>query len=203
MTEVFLADVGGLNDPLESPALLGRVCQGRREKISKFACAEDRIRSLGAGLLLEEVFPLFGVNVGEIYTGRGGKPMHPKIGFNLSHSGEKVMLAISVGAVGCDLEKGRKIPARMSERLPKAREYLERFPQEEREKEFFRLWTMRESYLKMTGEGISGMMGVSFLPGESIFRKGVFFHEYFSEGYAIFVCAEEESFGTLKEISIR
>ncbi len=81
--------------------------------------------------------------------------------FNLSHSENMAILGINRDRrIGVDLEKVR--PMENAEQLAKrffcASEYdlLTQAIPEERDKLFFQLWTAKESYLKGTGEGISG-----------------------------------------------
>ena len=76
-----------------------------------------------------------------------------------------------------------------------------------RTSEFFRLWTMKESYLKMTGEGISFPLNrIEFKLGEPIgvYRDGekcdCHVREYEIPGYKVSVCAEEDEFAEKIEI---
>lgn len=64
--------------------------------------------------------------------------------FNLSHSGDLVLVAFSHTEIGVDVEKIR----------PVNREKFT-FIDAEDDEEFFEKWTERESYLKLTGEGIT------------------------------------------------
>lgn len=102
--------------------------------------------------------------------GRNGKPYlqdHPFY-FNLSHSGEYVFCAISDREVGVDIQQFRPVDeVRLTRRFFSEEEQkaLERcLDREEQRKLFYRLWTRKEAYGKLTGEGIAASMGRSVLP---------------------------------------
>ncbi|MBO7151347.1 MAG: hypothetical protein J6V77_00775, partial [Clostridia bacterium] len=63
--------------------------------------------------------------------------------FNLSHSDDLVVLAVSNTEIGVDVERIR----------PVHREKFA-FIEAEDDEEFFEKWTERESYVKFTGEGV-------------------------------------------------
>jgi len=86
----------------------------------------------------------------------GGKPVH----FNLSHSGERAVLAVSDDVeVGIDLEQIRAI-----EHVDLARRYFHRNEvaaierlrdTQEQHHAFFRIWTLKEAVVKALGTGLS------------------------------------------------
>lgn len=101
--------------------------------------------------------------------GRNGKPYlqdYPFY-FNLSHSGEYVFGAISDREVGVDIQQFRPVDeVRLARRFFSEEEQnaLEKcFNREEQRKLFYRLWTRKEAYGKLTGEGIAASMGRSVL----------------------------------------
>lgn len=78
--------------------------------------------------------------------------------FNLSHSGEYTALAFSLSSpVGIDIEKIRSSvkPLEISDRFyhPKEAQEIFRLPPQEQKEVFFRLWTLREAFLKGLGTG--------------------------------------------------
>ncbi len=66
--------------------------------------------------------------------------------FNLSHSDNLVVLAVSNTEIGVDVEKIRPV---RREKFP--------FIEAEDDEEFFEKWTERESYVKFTGEGVGSI----------------------------------------------
>lgn len=86
--------------------------------------------------------------------------------FNLSHSGDYVICVLSAEEVGVDIQQhragaGRRIAARYFSAQEKAA--LENC-KEDGDELFFRLWTRKEAYGKLTGQGIADTMGLNFLP---------------------------------------
>lgn len=79
--------------------------------------------------------------------------------FNLSHSADLALLAVAVGRdVGVDVERvdPRVEIEALARRFfaPEERAALARLPGEERAREFFRIWTLKEAYLKALGVGL-------------------------------------------------
>jgi 4'-phosphopantetheinyl transferase len=98
----------------------------------------------------------------QIQTHKEGKPYIPQnpLYFNLSHSEELAMLALSFqGEVGIDIEYLNpdidtiNIPKRFFH--PLECEQLEQMPPEKRQHYFYYCWTGKEAYLKAKGVGIA------------------------------------------------
>lgn len=160
MVKLYVADISNLPDPLSCPELLEKLPVKRQQKIYNSKQEKSRRQSMGVGLLLQKVLALSHMEDSRVYVGEHGKPMIDGLEFSLSHSSDFVICAVSDKPVGCDVEKIRKATERVAERYFSCSEraYLNRFFGEQYDRAFFRLWTMKESYVKMTGEG----MGVPF-----------------------------------------
>ncbi len=82
----------------------------------------------------------------------------PPIEFNIAHSGDKVVLAVSRGpALGVDVEcLERRTDTVALERYfaPEEVAALRVLPPPERRRRFFELWTLKEAYLKARGVGL-------------------------------------------------
>ncbi len=99
------------------------------------------------------------------YT-KKGKPYisqnknNPTIHFNLSHTNNQIIYAISKNIVGIDIENIHKQTnyEQLAKRFFCASEYetINQAKQEEKAKIFYSFWTGKEAYLKAIGEGISG-----------------------------------------------
>ena len=141
----------------------GRLSRQRIEKANHFRRPEDRERSLCAGLLLDYALMRFGrrEKTEEIGISEHGKPVLlscPELFFNLSHSINLVMAVTSDRPCGCDVEEVRKAVAGVSRRFFCEEECQEIFSCPEgvqRDRMFTRFWTMKESYVKMTGTGLT------------------------------------------------
>lgn len=98
--------------------------------------------------------------------GQNGKPSlvqndsSEELFFNFTHSADRAICAVThIGPVGVDLEQVQAWDdLRELEKLVFTTEeitLLEQLAQEERDDEFFRLWTHKEALVKATGDGLS------------------------------------------------
>ena len=90
-----------------------------------------------------------------------GKPLLPEspIQFNLSHSGDYALIALSDALVGIDIERHK--PAKdvlaIAQRYFTSAEYLYIKDQDDQNNisTFYDIWSMKEAYVKALGEGIA------------------------------------------------
>lgn len=85
-----------------------------------------------------------------------GKPFlieYPNVFFNISHCRYGCVAAVSDSPVGADIQDIRPFSWKVAEKVccNKELEFLEKSPDKSRE--FTRMWAMKESYAKMTGQG--------------------------------------------------
>ncbi len=98
---------------------------------------------------------------GQIEKTDQGKPFLPEFPafhFNITHSKELIMIALSQGPVGVDLERVRKLnvlPIAKRFFSPEELLFLEEEDQEQNQQTFFKLWTAKEAALKANGGGIA------------------------------------------------
>ncbi|MCF8403415.1 MAG: 4'-phosphopantetheinyl transferase superfamily protein [Bacteroidales bacterium] len=138
-----------------------------------------------------------------------GKPFiknNNSIFFNISHSGDWIVCAISSKDVGIDVEKIKKPVYRIAERYfsKEERAALSRLDEPEKTVYFFDLWTLKESYLKMLGKGLTKSLGSFTISRENahfkIIESGyelkkVFFMQYnFDKDYTVSVCSNGDQF---------
>ena len=157
MMEYELLDIRTLPDPQEDADALAEIPDWRRDYILRYKLPTDRKRSLGAWRLLEKALTRHGCSVRDVTVGEHGKLICKGVCVNLSHSGDMALCVISDVPVGCDIEQVKDAPFAVAKRVftAKERRYLDEASNpEEANRRFFRLWTMKESYLKMTGEGL-------------------------------------------------
>lgn len=76
--------------------------------------------------------------------------------FNLSHSGNYVLCVCGDERVGCDIQIVKSYNERIAKRFFNSEEYNLLCASDNKETDFTRLWTLKESVLKFQGTGISG-----------------------------------------------
>ena len=164
----------------------------RREKIKALRMRKDKNLSLGAGVLLDRGLKEYGLCERNMEYGfiQNKKPVFlnaPDVHFNISHSGTMAIAAFSDSPVGCDIEMCAKADLKLSDRFFTEREaeLLHLLPEKERDGMFYRLWTIKESYMKYTGEGMSlplNAFEIIFTPdGPQIERNGEHAHVKITE----------------------
>jgi 4'-phosphopantetheinyl transferase len=155
------------------PALLAdwRQCLDADElaRAGRFHFERDRIIYTAAHWLLRSALSEMGNGLPaaawRFATGPHGKPCidpalgHDALGFNLSHTKGLVACAITANAeVGIDVERiePRRSGLDIAEHYFSAAEVelLRAMPAARQVRTFFRLWTLKESLIKTTGEGL-------------------------------------------------
>ena len=134
----------------------------RKEKVKRYRFLKDRVLSLGAELLLKKALTDCGITLPENRYGfkTNGKPFIKGLewfNFNISHSEDLVMIAVSENEIGCDIEKVTDIDLDIAKKFFFREEYEDIAAvaaSEERNELFFRYWTLKESFMKVTGLGI-------------------------------------------------
>jgi 4'-phosphopantetheinyl transferase len=119
------------------------------------------ISEMGGRLLEYAVSRLYRIGVPELSRDKGkyGKPcfrIHPEVRFNISHSGDLVICAVSDFEIGIDIqEKSRMNTDRIAKKVMSPVEHKKYLESSERQDFFYRVWVMKESYVKWTGDGIT------------------------------------------------
>ncbi|MBO4411189.1 MAG: 4'-phosphopantetheinyl transferase superfamily protein [Lachnospiraceae bacterium] len=142
---VYFADLEPLLDPAFFEPAMRKASPERRDRANRFRFAEGRMRTLGGELLLRKALLDRGLGTRELNYGYGPqeKPYLidlPDFHFNISHSGEYVMLAAADREVGCDIEKIARYDLRVAKRFftPEEYECIAAAPPEEQKERFFR-----------------------------------------------------------------
>ena len=126
--------------------------QERQEKIARYRFDQDKMLSLAAGLLIRRA-----IGESPIILGEHGKPYAESgVFFSVSHSGRMAAIAVDDREIGLDVEQfpdnsRLKIADRFYHSAE--RDHVKRA--EDRRRAFCEIWTRKEAYLKMTGEGIA------------------------------------------------
>jgi 4'-phosphopantetheinyl transferase len=182
----------------------------RQRRIKALRRYKDAIRALIAELLLGEViFQHTGLKLTEVELAKNnyGKPFlrsNQDIKFNISHSGDWVVCVINAYEVGVDVEKIKPIEQSLWERFfaPEECAALLATPTVERIAHFFELWTLKESYVKAVGQGLSlslSSFAIQVTPaGIIICQDGKIstdwhFRQYeLAPGYKLAVCSAQQ-----------
>ena len=147
----------------------GRLPENLKPGIQRYRFLEDRKRRLAAREMVRAFLEKKGYSVRlETWTkGPQEKPYLPGMPyFNISHSGDWIVVVFSDQEVGIDIERISELDLEAVSRFfhPEEISLLEK---EAYDKQlFFRVWARKEAYLKATGKGITGgLSGVSVLEG--------------------------------------
>ena len=132
-----------------------------------------------------------------------GKPSlaeYPDIHYNLSHADGIACCMVADAECGIDCERIRPYRPNVIKRSFSDNEkfLLESTPESERDKIFFMLWTLKESYVKATGTGISYPLNtVNFSFDSGIINtniQGYTFRQYIiRDEYIISLCIKKTS----------
>lgn len=190
-------------DEFSAEKFLKFLPQNRREKFEKTKQKRDKENCVISYLLLKKSLADFGVENFEIEIGENGKPFlknNKNIFFNISHTNGGVAVVADTKPVGIDVQ----------DILPVKNGVIERcFSEEEKElisksnspeKEFTRLWTLKESAVKCNGETVAFLKNYCFEANEKTFIKyEKIFTTYERKNLLISVCGSRE-FSEIKEI---
>lgn len=175
---VYIVDVQPLLTPEVFERLLCRVPAYRQEKAKRFKFPSGRAQSLAVGLLLKKACEDFGIAGADehVVLGENEKPEFADVKdfhFNLSHSHERAMCVMAPYEVGCDVEQIKGDHSKLAERffMPAENAWIQaagapfnsdsHFDSDAtaqskvRDNAFYRLWTLKECYMKVTGRGLS------------------------------------------------
>ncbi len=149
-----------------------------------------------------------------IDRGEKGKPFIvgvENVFFNISHSGDYVVCAVSDREIGIDIEKRAKARMEVAGRFFHGEEVaqLKMLEEDKQDQLFFNYWSVKESFLKYIGTGLTRPLNsfiVSFSGGDvSLFEGGnklpLYVHACpVDDGYACHVCCEYEELTGIHEI---
>lgn len=219
---VLWADISELPDPIEKPEIAEGIPLRRKSKIFTYRLPHNRRQCLCSGLFEKYISDIYGFSTVDFGVDNNGKPqINNDIGINysISHSNNIVICAVSRNNIGCDIEKIKTISSNIAERFfcEGEKAYLKGFSDSEFENEFFRLWTIKESYIKMIGTGLRmGLAGFEIFFDKNANKRAIIkrkdkiencsIREYCipdNNSYKISVCTENDDFcGILRHFEI-
>ena len=161
----------------------------RAKKASRYRFPADKKRCIAGGLLLRR---FLGDNA--IFTDEFGKPRAESgVCFNLSHSGDWVMLAVGEKEIGCDIEQLRQTDALRMGRVVYTDAELELLRgSRDRLGCFYALWTKKEALLKCMGKGFHRAAKTVEVTGDLFAEDGdVFYFKTMAfSDYTVSVCTK-------------
>ncbi|WP_024834659.1 4'-phosphopantetheinyl transferase family protein [Ruminiclostridium josui] len=184
----------------------------RKAKMERFLFKEDSIRCL-----LGEVIARYAIcknlnyknEVISFKTDSNNKPYFPiashSVFYNISHSGDWVVCILSDKPCGIDVELIKQTKFDIAKRFfsPSEYENLMSQPEHYRTKYFFMLWTLKESYIKADGRGLSIPLDsfsfnidsgkISLSTKDTSNLSNYFFSQFeIDDNHIVSVCSEED-----------
>ena len=186
MIKIFIAEVGLLD--IES--CLGKVSAARREKTLRLAGDDDKRRSLGAEMLLIKA-----AGRDDYVLSKNEKPYFPdnEVFFSLAHCGDYAVCAVSDVPVGVDIELPRVGGARLAKRFFQPDEAALVYAADDPDREFCRLWTLKESYIKYADLRLGDVRSFSVVSGAHVCSFSSASHGE----YLIGCCAKTQDIGEI------
>ena len=143
-----------LNNFLVDDSFAKVLSKGRIEKLKEVTNEEVRKQMIAAEVLLQYAFLEYGFDIPKDYHYLdNGKPVANDVYFSLSHTVGAVIVATSNNPVGIDLEKRKNINPEVAKRILTSEE-LNYFENHEVNEYLLDSFVRKESFFKMTGEGI-------------------------------------------------
>jgi 4'-phosphopantetheinyl transferase len=195
--------------------------ENSREKLERISNPDSYARSLlGEVLARYSLSKVSGIGNSDIHfnIAEKGKPHlqdFPDIHFNITHSGQMVACAVAGSDIGIDIEHFRKVNFQLAERFFSPSEITDLLGLDltARQEYFFTLWTIKESFLKAIGSGLTRNLN-SFtviktldgfvLTGDDLSESFSIRTFLLHEKYYLAVCSKESFIpGNVQMVSLR
>lgn len=143
-----------------TPISLKEIPENILAKRKKYIKWQDRELNIIGKLLLIEGLKLYKFDVESLeklkYTTYGKPYLDLDLDFNISHSGEYVICALTKGMqLGVDIEQIKTIDFNSFSEIFNENEFIDITTSKEAEKTFYKYWTLKESVVKAIGKGLS------------------------------------------------
>jgi phosphopantetheine--protein transferase-like protein len=154
MITVYALDVRGI-DPDGDAAVTSLLSEARRQRMGALKRKKDRMLSAGAELAFLALKTRLGL--GAYAYDQKGRPFMQDVPYNIcfTHSGMLAACAVSDVPAGIDAELIRETSPALNRAVFAEPEYASYAASEDPCRFLIETWTAKESYFKLTGEGIS------------------------------------------------
>lgn len=198
MINIFYSNRGDRLAEAAFNNLLNQLPYFHQLEILKFIKWEDQQRSLFGKMLLKTGLQKLRHNSVSLHDLRYNQFSRPyfehSLDFNISHSGDFVLCAFSqIHKVGIDVEQIKEIPLVGFENYFSPDEWATVIEAKDRMRQFYSLWTKKESFIKAIGTGLNTPLNEVLITGNKISWAGKdwFLHEiHLSAGYVAHLSTE-------------
>ena len=130
--------------------------EDRRNRVDKYINENDRKLSICSGMLLKHALKNLNIEDYKLKYNEYGKPylVGNNYYFNISHSKDYAICVIADDEIGCDIEYIRDFNIKIAQRYFNNEEYEDILIDNSKDK-FYRYWTLKESFIKNVGLGLS------------------------------------------------
>ncbi len=169
-TEIYTVDINRISRT-EYDAAYSVMSRERKNKCDGLRFESDKKLCIAADMMLRKVISeKTGIAAESLafFADENGKPYLEDNGyhFSISHSGDIAAVAVNKeNSVGIDVEKIKPVSAGVAKRIFSERDICfvfgsnmipeEKIEESETLTRFFKVWTYKEAFVKMTGEGIT------------------------------------------------
>lgn len=210
MFTIYAVDIEKFKDEKILEYLFKYITQEKSQRLSKFKITDDKKRGVIGELLVRYLIcDNLKIKNNEIkFTyNKYGKPfLKDYIGleYNISHSNQLVVCAIGDYAVGTDIEYIKNVELGAANYLFEKHEYevFNNLPEHKKLDYFYSMWTLKESFIKAKGLGLSIPMNSFSINRDS--EKDIYciyenckyyFREYsISKDYKLSICSKLKDF---------
>lgn len=162
--------------PADLSALAQTLSPDEQQRSQRYYFQRDRHRFIAGRGTLRQILSQYTAQPPQqlqFTYSQKGKPalIESSLQFNVSHSHQLGLIAISLLPIGIDIEHLRPTSVlQLAQRYfhPQEYDFLTSLPIEKQLTTFFQFWTAKEAYLKGTGEGLTGLqqIEVSLTPNQ-------------------------------------
>ena len=169
--KLYILDISFLNEKKMFEYYRDKMSTYRQKKVDAFRFFKDKALSVASGILLNYELEKVGLQEKDMQycINMYGKPMfvnNQAFEFNLSHSGTKALLGVihrddertTNINFGCDIEAVDNFEISIAKSFFANSEYkyiLNGLALGQAEERFFQIWTLKESFVKAVGRGMS------------------------------------------------